>query len=76
MPTSTIYRTINNPIPTWKGPEESGCVPTVLITGGSPPPISGADDTIVDFHCADTFDRTGGIIDSDKILGNIFDDQM
>ena len=75
MPTSIIYRTIYDPIPTWKGPENTPEMPTVLITAQGPPAISGADTTIVDFHCAETFDRSGGIIDTIPISGNIFDDQ-
>ena len=75
MPTSDILQTYYNKIPTWKDPEETGLVPEILITGAPPPPISGGESEIIDFHCAETFDRDGGIVDLEKLAGTIFDDQ-
>ena len=59
--TSTILLTVDNPIPDWKGTD---ALPDILTTSGSPPPLSGASDSIIDFHCAETFTRDGGVKDS------------
>lgn len=74
MPKSEILLTIDHPIPTWKGPLENG-IPEILTISANPPPISGADDAIIDFHCADTFLHDGGVINFEKTLGTIIDDQ-
>jgi hypothetical protein len=58
----TILKTIDNPIPVWKGVDD---LPDILTISGEAPPISGANDTIIDFHCAETFSRDMGIMDSD-----------
>ena len=60
--TSTILLTVDNPIPTWKGTD---ALPDILTISGNPPPLSGATDEIIDFHCAETVSRDGGIGDSD-----------
>ena len=76
MPISSIVTVYpDNLIPDWKNPIENG-VPEILVSSGGPPPLSGGPvDELVDFHCAETFDRDGGIIDQEKVLGTIFDDQ-
>jgi len=75
MPKTGNILTVDNPIPTWKGPLETEGFPEILTISASAPPLSGADQTEIDFHCAETISRDGGIIDTDKIAGTIFDDQ-
>jgi hypothetical protein len=75
MPTTTILSTYLNPIPTWKGPLESG-IPEILVISGNPPPlppITGGG--IVPFWCSQTQAKDAGIISGAKYLGTEFDDQ-
>jgi hypothetical protein len=86
---STCYPTIDNPIPEWKGTTQGtwrgvAMLPDILTISGDPPPISGAANDIIDFHCAETFDKDGGIsnvsVDPDVVkyelvTGTKYDDQ-
>lgn len=74
MPKYEIKLTVEHPIPSWKGPEENG-IPDILWYTEEPPPISGMGDNRPPYHCADTVGKDGGIIDMEKILGTVFDDQ-
>ena len=74
MPVSDLLLTVDNPIPTWKGPLENG-IPEILTISANAPAISGAVDSVIDFHCADTFQHDGGVIDFEKVPGTIIDDQ-
>lgn len=59
--TSTITLTVDDPIPDWKGTDD---LPDILTISGDATPISGASTSIIDFHCAETFTRDGGVGDS------------
>jgi hypothetical protein len=59
---STCFKTIDHPIPIWKGTDD---LPDILTISGDPPPLSGAPEELIDFHCAETFSRDMGIMDSD-----------
>jgi len=61
MPRSRILRTVDHPIPTWKGPLENG-IPEVLTISADAPAISGADGSVIDCHCPDTYDPNNSII--------------
>lgn len=74
MPVSEVLLTVDNPIPTWKGPLENG-VPAILTISADAPAISGSTETRIDYYCAETFMRDGGVIDYEKILSTIVDDQ-
>lgn len=78
---SKILSTVVNPIPEWKGVE---ALPDILTISGTTPPISGSECVELDFHCAETFDRDGGIgivetdpdvIKFEKIENTKYDDQ-
>jgi hypothetical protein len=59
--TSTITLTVDDPIPEWKGVDD---LPEILTISGSPPAMSGASEEIIDFHCAETVARDGGVGDT------------
>ena len=61
MSTSRILRTVDYPIPTWKGPLENN-VPAILTISADSPAISGSDTTVIDCHCPDVFDPNTSII--------------
>ena len=82
MPTTTQYRTITDPIPTWKGPLENG-IPEILTVDEDAPIIEGIDTVLPDYHCAITVARDGGIEENsdpeivkyEKVEGTKYDDQ-
>jgi hypothetical protein len=82
MPISQRFLTVDNPIPSWKGPEENG-IDEILILQEDAPPISGAVNEELDFHCAETYKKDGGVQKSqdtevvkyEKVVGTKYDDQ-
>jgi len=74
MATSRILKTVDYPIPTWKGPLEND-VPEILTIEEEAPPISGASQELIDFHCAETVAKDAGIENFQKVPGTVFDDQ-
>jgi hypothetical protein len=69
---SYIEMTIDNPIPEWKGVD---ALPEIITITGEAPPLSGAYFTDLPFHCAETYDRTGGVENFEHVKSNIYDDQ-
>jgi hypothetical protein len=83
MPISSCVLTVDNPIPTWKGPVENG-IPDILILQEDAPGIPGIIEEDIPFHCATTVARDGGISDPEefpevvkfeKVEGTKYDDQ-
>ena len=79
--TSRRFPTVQEPIPEWKGTED---LPDILTISGQPPEIDSIPETLIDFHCAETTDKDGGIGDSnidpevykyELIEGTKYDDQ-
>jgi hypothetical protein len=78
--TSRILTTVYNPIPTWKGTE---ILPEILTISADAPPISGSVEEIIDFHCAETFDKNANIVNMSEpevikyelVTGTKYDDQ-
>jgi len=74
MPISSIIKTVDDPIPTWKGTLVND-IPDILTIEQDPPPISGSVTTELPFHCSETIANDGGVINSEKVKGTIFEDQ-
>ncbi len=82
MPISQKFLTIDQPIPSWKGPEENG-IPNELILFEEAPVISSGNIEEIPFHCAETIKKDGGVGPNDdegvvkyeKVVGTKYDDQ-